>query len=156
MTVKGHASLTLEQSALVSLRRGEPEMSVAAAVKAAPPCGAGDEAELNEEGLDYILDGVARLGKACSKRLHPDRAAAVEVCDHRQVAPVHRVEAEAVDLEPRQRLVGDLGRDGVGACRMGEIADAAKQAAGDPRSSARAARDFVPPVTRKVDVQQSG
>ena len=72
----------------------------------------------------------------------PDRSAAVEIGDHRQVAPVHRVEAKAVDLKTRQRLVGDTGVDRFRADRMGEVADAAKQATGDARRAARTSRDL--------------
>src|SRR5690349_24278083 len=111
-------------------------MSVAAAVEAASACGAGNEAKLNEIGLDHLLDRVARLAQARSERLHTDRAAAVEVGDHREVAPVHRVEAERVDLQPGERAIGDLRVDEIGASRMGEIAHAPKQPSGDTRGAA--------------------
>ena len=118
-------------------------MGPAAPVEAAPSCRAGDEAKLNEVGLDHILERVARLAEARGERLDPDRAAAVEVGDHHQVAPVHRVEAETVDLQPVERAVGDLRVDRVGARGMGEVAHPAKQAAGDARRAAAAAGDFM-------------
>jgi hypothetical protein len=46
-------------------------------VEAAPARGARDEAELDQERLDHVLDRVARLGEARGERLDPDRAAAV-------------------------------------------------------------------------------
>ena len=46
---------------------GKPEMGVAAAVEAAASCGAGDEAELNEIGLDHVLDRVARLDRPAAR-----------------------------------------------------------------------------------------
>ena len=64
------------------------------------------------------------------------------VGDHREIAPVQLVEAEIVDLQPRQRLVGDRLRHLVGAATLGEIAHPAEQAAGDARRSARAAGDL--------------
>src|SRR4051794_8046039 len=100
-------------------------MGVAAAVEGAPSCGPGDEAELNEKRLDYVLDRVARLTETCSESLHADRAAAVEVGDHSQIAPVHCVETQRIDLEPRQRLVGNLGGDRGGAGGMRKVAHAA-------------------------------
>src|SRR3569623_3698209 len=91
-------------------RRGrvQPEMFPATGIEAASPRGAGDQAELDEIGLDHLLDRVARFAEARGERLHPDRAAAIDVGDHRQVTPVHRVEPEAVDLEPVER--GIAGR----------------------------------------------
>ncbi len=138
MTIAGHQrSLTcLEQSGLAARRRGQPKMGIAATVEAAPACGAGDEAELNEVRLDHVLDRVARLAEAGGQRFDADRPAAVKVGDHRQVAAVHRVESERVDLQPRQRAVGDLGVDRVGAEGMREIPHPAQQAAGDPRRAA--------------------
>src|SRR6185369_2565311 len=117
-------------------------MRIAAAVKATPACRAGDEAKLNEEGLDHVLDRVARFAEASRECLNADRSAAVEVGDHRQVAPVHRVEAKRVDLEPVERAVGYGRVDRVGTGRMGEIAHPPQEASRDARSAARAARDL--------------
>ena len=86
----------------------------------------------------------------------PDRAAAVEVGDHREIAAVHRVEPETVDLEPVERAVGDFGVDPVVARRMGEIAHPAEQPAGDARGAARAAGDFVRAVLGDVGAEQAG
>ena len=106
-------------------------------------------------GLDHVLDRVARLGKAGGEGFDPDRAAAVEVGDHQQIAPVHRVEPEAVDFEPVQRAVGRFRVDHVVARRMGEVAHPAKQSAGDARGAARAAGDFVRAVFGDVGAEQA-
>ena len=116
-------------------------MGVAAAIETASAGGAGDEAELDEERFDHVLDRVAWLAEASGKGFNADRATAVEIGDHGQVAAVHRVEAERIDLEPRQGAIGDLSVDIVGARGVGKIAYAAKEAAGDSRRPARAAGD---------------
>src|SRR5262245_49940136 len=97
-------------------------MGIAAAVEAATACRAGDEAKLNEEGLDDVLDRVPGLGEAGGQRLDADRPTAVEVGDHRQIAPVHGVEAEAVDFEPVESAIGDARIDRVASRSMGEVA----------------------------------
>ena len=112
-------------------------MGIAAAVQTPSSCRASDEAELNEEGFDDVLDRVARLGKACRQSLDADRSAAIEIGDHGQIAPVHGVEAEAVDLQPVEGAVGDAGVDGVRARGVREVADPAQQASGDAWRSAR-------------------
>ncbi len=129
-------------------------MGVAATVETAASCGPRDEAQLNEKRLDHVLDRVARLAEAGGERLHADRTTAVEVGDHRQIAAVHRVEAQCVDLEPGQRFVGGVGRDGVRTRRVGEIADLPEQTTGDPRRASRAARDLLGAVRRHVDAEQ--
>ena len=107
-------------------------------------------------GLDHVLDRVARLAEARGERFDADRAAAVKVGDHGQIAPVHRVEAKRIDLQPRQRLVGDLGIDRCRPRGVGEIADPAKQPSGDARGAARAPRDLARPVVGELDAEQSG
>src|SRR3712207_3933261 len=95
---------TVEQAGLASRGRREPEVRPAAAIEAAPPCRARDDAKLNEEGLDDALDRVARLAEAGGERFDAHRSAAIKIGDHRQIAPVHRVEPEPVDFEPVERL----------------------------------------------------
>ena len=68
------------------------------------------EALLDQVGLDDVLDRVARLRQRRRDRLDADRAAGEILRDHREVAPVERVEAVRVDLEREQRLVGELRR----------------------------------------------
>ncbi len=106
--------------------------------------------------LDHVLDRVAQFAQAGGERLHADRAAAVEVGDHGRIAPVHRIEAEMVDLEPRQGLVGGLCIDRRSADRMGEVAHPAQQAAGDPRSAARAPGDLARAVVLDPLAEQAG
>ena len=92
--------------------------------------------------------------KAGGERLDPDRAAAVEIGDHRQVAAVHRVEAERVDLQPRQRRSATSASIVSDARGMGEVAHPAQQPAGDARRPARAPRDFARAVVGQIDAEQ--
>ena len=57
------------------------------------------KALLQEEGLDDVLDRVARLGKRGGDRLDTNRTAGEFLGDHQQIAPVHQVKADAVDVE---------------------------------------------------------
>ena len=86
-----------------------------------------DEALLDEEGLDDVLDGVARLRQRRRDRLDPDRAAAVIRRDRGEIAAVHGVEAGGVDLERGQRLVGErtVDRGGAGDMRRNRARGAA-------------------------------
>ena len=78
-----------------------------ARIEAATARSAGDEAQLDQIGLDHLLDRIARLGEARGQRLDAYRAALVNIRDHHEVAPVHRIEAEAVYLQPGERGIRD-------------------------------------------------
>ena len=95
-----------EQPFLRAARRRDAEVGPGKAVENAPASGARDETELDQVGFDHFLDRVARLGEAGGEGFDPDRAALVQVGDHHEIAPVHRVEAELVDLHPGERAVG--------------------------------------------------
>ena len=130
-------------------------MAPGAIVQAPPPRRSGDETKLDQIGLDHFLDRVARLGEAGGQRLHADRATLVDVGDHVEVAPVHRVEAELIDLHPVERAVGGPGVDLGHAGGMREIADPAEQPAGDARRAARAAGDLVGAVLGDRGIEQA-
>src|SRR5690606_15044425 len=100
-------------------------------VEAPAARGAGDEAELDQEGFDHIFDRIPRLGKPGSEGFYANRTSLVGLGNHGEVAAVHRVEAERIDFEPGERLVGHFSRDRAITADMGEIAHPAQQAAGD-------------------------
>ena len=108
----------------------------------AAAAGAQDQALLDQERLDHVLQRVARLGQRGGQRLDADRAAGVVLGDAAEVAAVHRVQPEPVHLQAGQRRVGDRAVDRVGAVHGGEVAHAAQQAAGDARRAAGAAGDL--------------
>ena len=69
--------------------------------------GALQEALLDQERLDHVLDRVALLADRRGDVVEADRAA-VEAVDHRlEQLSVHHVEAVRVDVEHRQRQVGE-------------------------------------------------
>ena len=113
------------------------------------------EALLNEERLDDLLDCVARLGERRSDGVDADRTAAVVERNGRKIAAVHRVHAGGVDLKREQRLVGDRAVDCGCARNMREVAHALEQPPGDARGAARAARDLVGAVLRHRNAEDA-
>src|SRR5215469_5800527 len=102
-----------EQTELRRIARGLGEAEVAEGVRGQQPPArrALDEAALDQEWLDDLLDGVARLRQSSRDGLDPDRAAAVVERHHGEIAAVHGVEAGDVDLELGERAVGGLAVD---------------------------------------------
>ena len=100
------------------------------------------EALLDQERLQHVLDGVALLADRRREVVDADRSAG-ELLEHRaQELAVHHVEARHVDVEHHERVVGDLARDLAFGAHLGEVAHAAQQPVRDPRRPARAARDL--------------
>ena len=62
-----------------------------------------------------------------------------DVAQDREVDPV---QAQRVDVEDREAVVGDVGRDGAVGPDLREVADAVQQPVRDPRGAAGAARDL--------------
>src|SRR5580693_365338 len=89
----------------VAARLGEAEMAERMAGQEASARSALEEALLDQERLDDLLDGVARLRQRRGDGLDADRAAAVIHRDRREIAPVHGVEAAGIDLEGDERVV---------------------------------------------------
>ena len=73
-----------------------------------------------------------------------------------EIAAVELVEAERIDLEPAERLVGLAGVDRLDPVDGGEIADPAQEPRGDARRAARAAGDLGGAVRREVDAEDAG
>src|ERR1700722_15262316 len=69
----------------IAARLGETEMADRVAGQEPPARGALDEALLDQERLDDLLDGVARLRQGRRDGLDPDRAAAVIDPDRAQI-----------------------------------------------------------------------
>src|SRR5262249_14921164 len=134
----------------------EPEVAEGMRGEQATARRALDEALLDEERLDDVLDGVARLRQRGGQRLPADRPAAIVERDGREIAAVHAVETGGINLELDQRTVGSLAVDGGGAAHMGEVADAAQQPSGDARGAARAPGNLVAALRRDVDAEHAG
>ena len=83
------------------------------------------------------------------------RAAGKLVDDRAQEFPVHHVEASEVDVEHRERVVGDGARDCAIGAHLGEVADAAQQPVDDSRCAARAAGDLQCAVGFDRDLEEA-
>src|SRR5215216_2325993 len=83
-------------------RLGEAEVAEGVRREQAAAGSALHEPALDQERLDDVLDGIARLGKSRRDGLDPDRTAAVIHRDHLEIAPVHGVEADGVDFQLQQ------------------------------------------------------
>ena len=82
-------------------------MLVRASRRHTPPWRAREEATLEQEGLEDVLDRVARLGQRRRERLDAHGAPFVDLDDRAQEPPIHRVETERIDPEPLARRLGD-------------------------------------------------
>src|SRR5580704_19045109 len=104
--------LLLEQSGLCSLapRLGEAEMAEGVRRQEPPARRALHKAELDEIGLDDVLDRIAGLGERCSNGLDSDRTTAELEGDRVEITPIHLVEPNDVDVEELERAVGERAR----------------------------------------------
>jgi hypothetical protein len=103
---------------------------------------------LDQVGLDDVLDGIARLGQRRRRWSRRRPARRRKFCgDHREIAAVELVEAERVDVEPAQRLVGDLARSTRSA--------PATEAKSRTRRSSRPAMRGVPRARRAISLAPS-
>ena len=124
------------------------------AVEHAAAGGAGDQALLDQEGLDHVFHRVARFRKAGGERFNADRATAIDIGDHHQVTPVHRVEAEAIDLQSAERGISHAGSDFGLAGGSREIAHTAQQPAGDARRATGPRRNLARPIGGERQFEQ--
>jgi hypothetical protein len=82
---------------------------------------------------------------------------AVEAVDHRlEELSVHHVEAVRVDVEHRQRQVGERPGDLALALDVGIVAHPPEQPVGHPRRAARAPGDFEAALVVELDLEQAG
>ncbi len=95
----------------IARRRRQAQMSKGRASQQAPARRALHEALLHQIRLDDLLDRVSRLAEGGGDGLRPDRSAAEGFRDEPQVALVEGVQAPVIDLQPRQRRIGDLRVD---------------------------------------------
>src|SRR5260370_37730740 len=100
-------ALAAEQSELRRIAGGLGEAEMAEGMRGQKPAarGALQIAALDQERLDDVLDGVARLRQRRRHGLHADRPAAVIHRDGREITPIHGIEACGIDLERAQRVV---------------------------------------------------
>src|SRR6266704_383430 len=89
------------QSELRRIARGFGEAEMAERMRGQQPAArrALQIAALNQERLDDILDGVARLRQRRRHGLNADRAAAAIHRDGGEIPPAHSVKASGINLE---------------------------------------------------------
>jgi hypothetical protein len=115
--------------------------------------GAREQALLDEERLDDVLDGVDLLPHRDGEGGQPDGAAGEGGAQRLEDAVVEAVEAALVDLEQVEGGAGDRdGDDAVGA-DLGVVADALEEAVGDPGRPAAAPGDLVGAVVVEGDLE---
>ena len=112
-----------------------------------------EEAELEQVRLVDVLDRLRLLAERDGERREPDRPAAELLDDAAQELAVEPLEAGAVDLEQRERLLGDLRRDDALVAHLGDVAHAAQDAVRDARRAARAAGDELGGVLVDLDAE---
>src|SRR5262249_22301580 len=95
----------------VAARLGETQMTERMAGEQPAAWRTLDEALLDQERLDDLLDGVAWLRQRRGDGLDADRTAAVIHRDRGKVAPIHGIEPGGIDLEREQRAVRNLAVD---------------------------------------------
>ena len=117
---------------------------------------AGEEAELDQVGLVDIHDGVGVLGDGGGEGVEPDGSAIEALDQGAQQAAVVFVEAELVDAQAAQGLVGDgVGDDAVRA-DLGEVSDPSEQPVGDSRRASGALGEVAGAGRFEFDLQGLG
>jgi hypothetical protein len=115
------------------------------ASRARPACGPRGVRSTSPPGsgrarpLPPACRGIRPARRPASRR-RPARRHGARRCA--QVAPVHRVEAEPVHLQPRSAHPSAMARSAASPPPPREVAHAAQQPAGDARRAARAPRDL--------------
>src|SRR5258707_8800988 len=110
---------------------------------------------LEQEGLDDLLDGVARFAERGGDCLNSDRSPAKSFGDQLQIAAIESVEASFVDLEPCQRFVGCGGVDAGAAGDRSKVSQPLKEPSRDTRRTARPRSDLARAVFRQLEFEHA-
>src|SRR5712691_2061159 len=136
-------------------RRDDAEVAVRGERGDAPAQRPLQEALLDEEGLEHVLDGFGVLADGVREVVEADRAAR-ELLDHReQQLAVHDVEPQHVDVEHLERGLGDELGHGAIRLHLRVVPHAAQYPVGDARRAARAAGDLDRSVIIESNLQQA-
>ena len=103
----------------------------------------------------HFLDGSRVFTDGDGKGIQSDRTAVEFVDENFQQPLVHFIKALGIDLDHRQRGVGDFSVDMAGATDLGEVANPAEQCIGDPGSSSRPRGNFERTCTFDRNFQQA-
>jgi len=117
------------------------EMKIGGARRHAAARGAHEEALLDQEWLDDILESAALLAHRGGQALDAHRPAVEFLDDGRQQLTVERVESLRIHFEQIERGARHRFIDAAVAFDFGVVAHATKQPVGDTRRAARAGRN---------------
>ena len=118
--------------------------------------GSGDEADLEEIGLDDVFEGVALFAEGGGKGLDASGAAVVGGDEAGEKGAVEVVEAQVVDLFDLQGGGGKFAGGPALAMDLGVVADAAEQTVGDAGRASRAAGQSGQDLIAAFDMQHAG
>ena len=118
--------------------------------------GSVEEADLDEEGLVDLFEGVLLLGEGGGEGVEAYGAPVVLFDDGAEEAAVELVEAVGVDFQHFEGGVGGGAVDFALGADLGEVADAAEEAVGDAGGSAGAHGDFGGSVAVDGDSEDVG
>ena len=100
-----------------------------------------EEADLEQEGLDHLGQGLGLVIDGRRDGLEPDGAAAVLLDDGAEEAAIEPVEAGRVHALAVERVDGPRGRYHAAALDLDVVSHPAQEPVGDPRRPARALGD---------------
>src|SRR5262245_14134982 len=133
-----------------------PEVPVGAFGRHAAPRGPLQESELQQVGLDDVLDRIGLLpdGRGERGQAHGPPA---ELVDHgRQDREIELVQALLVHLEQLETGAGHLGGHGPVVADLGEVADPPEQSVGHPRRAPGPPGDLARALVVHHDAQDPG
>src|SRR5574341_168494 len=123
------------QLSLQARGRGELEVGVSQSRGRPPPRGPCQEAELDQERLVHILDGVLFLADGNGQGLDPHRPAGELLDDGLENPAVHLVETPIVHVQAVQGIAGHALVDRAVPQNLGEVPHPSEQPVGDPGRS---------------------
>ena len=118
--------------------------------------GAVEEADLDEEGLVDLFEGILLFGEGGGEGVEADGATVVLFDDGAEEAAVELVEAVGVDFKEGEGGLCGGEVDNAGGADLGVVADAAEEAVGDARGSAGAHGYFGGAVLVDGDTEDFG
>ena len=148
-------SVSASKLHLLLTRELQSQMPVCLLRHAAPSWRPRQKAALQKIGLIDVFERHSFLVDGRRKRIKTDRASAVILDDAAQHSAVERIQTELVDLQPGERLVGDLTCDHTVGAHLRIIAHPAQKTVCDTRRAAGARGDLVCPLGHDPYIQDA-
>ena len=89
-----------------------------------------DEAFFDEEGFVDILYRTGIFAHSGSDGVESDRSAAELIDDGGEEFVIYLIEAESIDIQRLEGVLGDVEIDGAGAFDLGEVSHASQEGVG--------------------------